>query len=581
LQQLQKLNIFASPSIIKFYIMSLLLIPDFKKEGNSNIIKLIANVARKRDVDCMNLTGLCKDTGETPVYVFVSKNEVVILMLDWRSEPEEELADEEDYFGNPPTYFSSKNKRVSPVWKLSEFTRQYKQIMIDANVKLTYVWSVLITNSTFINYDDMTFYWDMMGITVFHGYGKTSIPPVHYSYKYYSPALAQYKAFRIWCERQGYLTHDPYAFEGIDAEYDEMEFGLDKDDNSVDTLLFEGDANLFDDIDDLTDDDFDEDDDDPLYDVQDSPDIDISQFPSGTIRLSQNKVINVEILKPIKSPREELEKMVGCQNIKTQISNLIELTKYNKWMRSQYPQWKEHQVSLHAIFLGRPGTGKTTVCKIYGGLLKEAGVLSKGHVVVCNRATFLGSNWGDEEHAIRQVLRKAKGGVLMIDEAYLLNSNHPNDPGKLILPQFMDILSNEGKRDVAIVLCGYKEPMQKLLDLNPGLASRFPNRFEFKDFSVHELLEITYRRLSEHGYHFTKAGLKKYKTVLTDAYNLRNHNNWGNARFVANLLENIYLMHAKRCMNVKTSLNPQTLFNITPSDIQPIDVPIEYNRIGF
>ena len=580
--QLLKFNIFAFQSVIIYLIMSLLLIPDFKKEGNSNIIKLIANVARKRDVDCMNLTGFCKDTGETPVYVFVSKNEVVILMLDWQSTPEEELADEEDYFGNPPTYFSSKNKRVSPVWKLSEFSRQYKQIMIDANVKLTYVWSVLITNSIFINYDDMTFYWDMMGITVFHGYGKTSIPPVDYSHKYYSTALAQYKAFRLWCERQGDLTHDPYAFEGIDAEYDEMEFGLDKDDNSIDTSLFEGDANLFDDIDDLTDDydDFDEDDD-PMYDVQDSPDIDISQFPSGTVRLSQNKVINVEILKPIKSPREELEKMVGCQNIKTQISNLIELTKYNKRMRSQYPQWKEHQVSLHAIFLGRPGTGKTTVCKIYGGLLKEAGVLSKGHVVVCNRATFLGSNWGDEEHAIRLVLKKAKGGVLMIDEAYLLNSNHPNDPGKLILPQFMDILSNEQQRDIAIVLCGYKEPMQKLLDLNPGLASRFPNRFEFKDFSIEELVKITLHRLEEYGYHFTRAGLCKYKKVLSEAYSKRNPKTWGNARYVANLLEYIYLTHAKRCMRNNTIRDFKIFFSITPSDIQPIEIPQEKKRIGF
>jgi len=82
--------------------MSLSLIPDFKKEGNSDIINLIGSVARKHDVDCMNITGFCKATGETPVYVFVSGNEVVILMLDWRSVPEEELADEEEYFGNPP-----------------------------------------------------------------------------------------------------------------------------------------------------------------------------------------------------------------------------------------------------------------------------------------------------------------------------------------------------------------------------------------------------------------------------------------------------------------------------------------------
>ena len=145
----------------------------------------------------------------------------------------------------------------------------------------------------------------------------------------------------------------------------------------------------------------------------------------------------------------------------------------------------------------------------------------------------------------------------------------------------MDILSNEKQRDIAIVLCGYKEPMQKLLDLNPGLASRFPNKFEFKDFSVDELLKITFRRLNEYGYHFTRSGLRKYKSVITEAYAVRNPNNWGNARFIANLLENIYLLHAKRCMRNKSNQSAKSFFNITPSDIQPIDVPIEKKRIGF
>ena len=562
--------------------MTLHLIPDFKKEGNGNIIKLIGSVARRRDVDCMNLTGFCKATGDTPVYVFVSKNEVVILMLDWHPVPKEELADEEIFYENPPAYFTEKDKRVSPVWQLSEFTRQYKQIMIDADVKLNYVWSVLISNSSFINYDDMTFIWEMLDVTVFHDFGEAPMPTVHYSDKFHATALAQYKAFRTWCENRGDLPKDPYAFEDKDADYDEMEFGLDKDDNDIDESYFDEDS-LLDDLDDLLDDDdfLDDLDDTPLDDTSKIPDIDPSDYPAGAVKLSNNRVVNVEVLKPTPSPHEELEKLVGCQNIKSQISDLIELTKYNKWMSSHYPKWKQHQVSLHAIFLGRPGTGKTTVCKIYGGLLKEAGVLSKGHVVVCNRATFMGSNWGDEEKAIHQVLEMAKGGVLMIDEAYLLNSSHPNDPGKLIIPQFMDILSNEQERDVAIVLCGYKEPMQKLLDLNPGLASRFPNRFEFKDFSIEELIKITLRRLGEYGYHFTRAGLQKYKRILTEAYQTRNPDNWGNARFVANLLENIYLFHAKRCMRNTAAHSPKAFFNITPSDIQPIEVPNEKKRIGF
>lgn len=313
-------------------------------------------------------------------------------------------------------------------------------------------------------------------------------------------------------------------------------------------------------------------------------DLDLTDYPDGTVKFNENNSVKVEVLLPIRNPKEELNKLVGCKNIKQQISDMLVFTAYNRLMAMGTPGWKEHQVSLHAIFFGKPGTGKTTVCKIYGSLLKEAGALSKGHVVVCNRGTFLGTNWGDEEKAVRQVLEMAQGGVLMIDEAYMLNSAHPNDPGKLVIPLLMDILANERCRDIAIVLCGYKEPMQQLLDLNAGLASRFPNRFEFADFTVDELMEITRRRVEEYSYHFTRAAWTKYRTLLTEAYAGRDANTWGNARFVANLLEHIYLAHAKRCVNFAFANDAPTIrkcFAITPADIQPIEVPKPKPRVGF
>ena len=303
-------------------------------------------------------------------------------------------------------------------------------------------------------------------------------------------------------------------------------------------------------------------------------------FPEGSVEFNENNKVNVEILKPVRHPRRELEKLVGCRNIKTQIKDLLELTTYNAWMLLRQPHWKCHEVSLHAIFFGRPGTGKTTVCKIYEALLRETGALTKGHVVVCNRGTFLGGNWGDEEKAVRQVLEMAKGGVLMIDEAYLLNSSHPNDPGKMVIPMLMDILANERQRDIAIVLCGYKEPMQQLLELNAGLASRFPNRFEFTDFTVDELLEITRRRVEEFKYHFTPKAWTKYKALLSEAYAVRNVDTWGNARYVANFLEHIYLTHAKRCMR-KRHLKVNQCLSLTTTDIQPIEVPKAKPKVGF
>jgi len=249
-------------------------------------------------------------------------------------------------------------------------------------------------------------------------------------------------------------------------------------------------------------------------------------------------------------------------------------------MQEQFPNIRQHEVSLHSVFLGRPGTGKTTVCKIFGSLLRQAGALSKGHVVVCDRGTFLGTLWGDEERSMRQVLEMAKGGVLMIDEAYLLNGKHDHDPGKLVIQLLMNILADESQRDIAVVLCGYKEPMMKLLDSNPGLQSRIPNKFEFTDFTVDELLEITRRRIKDYDYTFTVQAWEKYSNMLAQAHRMRDPETWGNARFVANQLERIYIQHATRCVRQHPN-DKRELLMLTPEDILPIEIPRQRTKIGF
>jgi replication-associated recombination protein RarA len=303
-------------------------------------------------------------------------------------------------------------------------------------------------------------------------------------------------------------------------------------------------------------------------------------LPSGLLEQNGNVTVKVELLRPIKNPRSELDRLVGCRSIKQRMDELLALTRYNAMLRNTFPDNKQHEVSLHSVFLGRPGTGKTTVCKIFGSLLHEAGVLSKGHVVVCNRGTFLGTLWGDEERSVRQVVEMAQGGGLMIDEAYLLNGKNQNDPGRVVLPMLMDILANEAQRDIAVVLCGYKEPMLRLLELNPGLHSRFPNRFEFCDFTVDELLQITRQRIGEYKYHFTRQAWEKYKEVLQAAYDVRDPDSWGNARYVANQLERIYVQHATRIVKHRI-VGKRQLLALTPADILPIETPRQRPRIGF
>ena len=313
---------------------------------------------------------------------------------------------------------------------------------------------------------------------------------------------------------------------------------------------------------------------------KDSETTDDTSFPEGEIEQNLNLSVKVEILRPIANPREELDKLVGCSDIKRRMDELVALTSYNKMMRELFPDNKQHEVSLHSVFLGRPGTGKTTVCKIFGSLLRKAGALSKGHVVVCDRGTFIGTLWGDEERSMRQVLEIAKGGVLMIDEAYLLNGSNANDPGKMVIQLLMNVLADETQRDIAIVLCGYKEPMKKLLDLNPGLQSRFPNKFEFPDFTIDELLEITKRRVEDYHYTFTTEAWKKYVSILSAAYQTRDPLTWGNARFIGNQLERIYIQHASRCVKQQSS-GKSELLSLTPEDIVSIEVPRQKTKIGF
>jgi nucleoside-triphosphatase THEP1 len=322
----------------------------------------------------------------------------------------------------------------------------------------------------------------------------------------------------------------------------------------------------------------DEDEEDPDEDVEEDPEEEF--FPNGGIEQNLNVNVKVDILRPIANPREELDKLVGCADIKRRMDELVALTSYNKMMRDLFPGSKQHEVSLHSVFLGRPGTGKTTVCKIFGSLLRKVGALSKGHVVVCDRGTFIGTLWGDEERSMKQVLKMAQGGVLMIDEAYLLASKNENDPGRLVIQLLMNVLADETQRDIAVVLCGYKEPMMKLLDSNPGLYSRFPNKFEFADFTVDELLEITQCRVKDYDYQFTAKAWEKYRQVLTQAYQVRDPETWGNARFIANQLERIYIQHATRCVK-HLPKDKRELLKITPEDILPIEVPRQKAKIGF
>ena len=564
------------------------LIDDFRKQTRETILDYMDRLGVNQIVYSTHLKGYEPDLADKNVFLYIHAKSMVVVCFDLCGN-REEIADEQDpYDLKIPEYYSYNKSRTSPVWQLSEAMKEMDHRAINIFPPVD-IHGVLLSESNILNFKDMKDKWDAMNITVIDGLKGLRHREIATNKSYSAEASTILRAildeeaytrnFKLEVPDFSYLLDEKQAVGDEAKEDDEFEKLLKRFiDNGYEkveegNLPFEESvsSDIYDDDDEVNIEAF------PEGSVHKIEDL---SFPDGTIEQNDKISVKVEILRPIANPREELDKLVGCADIKRRMDELVALTHYNRLMRKMFPNSKQHEVSLHSVFLGKPGTGKTTVCKIFGSLLRQAGALSKGHVVVCDRGTFLGTLWGDEERSVRQVVEMAQGGVLMIDEAYQLNGKHEGDPGKLVVPLLMNVSADEKQRDIAIVLCGYKEPMEKLLETNPGLYSRFPNRFEFADFTVDELLDITRLRIKEYEYEFTPEAWDKYRLLLARAYAQRDPNTWGNARFVANQLERIYIQHAMRCVRQRPT-DKRQLRLLTPEDILPIEVPKEKRRIGF
>ena len=560
------------------------LIDDFKKQSKNTIWKHLNAMAANYAVYSTRLKGMPPFLCDHEIYLYCNDTNLVIVCLNSCGHGEEHTYEESATLAEL-IMEEGREPRESMVWKLAMTASAISKYLKERNMPIE-VCGVLLTEADIINGYRLEPMWDRHKVMVIDclrqlknkkiGINEDSELPC----KRYANTIIEYsneisKAYAEATEHD----HDP---EDDNPNREELDKILDElaalEIKNVVKEYVTGEPE-----DDPTEED----------DSQEEPDspsesnagCSLESFvdsfvPDGNIEQNHDTNINVEILRPIVNPREELNKLVGCADIKKHMDELLDLSIFNNMMRRQFPQNKHHEVSLHSIFFGRPGTGKTTVCKIFGSLLRQAGVLSIGHVVICDRSTFIGTLWGDEERAMNQVIEKAKGGVLMIDEAYLFNSNNDRDPGKIVIQLLMNLLADETQRDIAVVLCGYKEPMMKLLDSNPGLQSRFPNKFEFADFTVDELLQITKLRIKGYGYRFTTQAWEKYRSIITQAYLQRDPDTWGNARFIANQLERIYLQHAVRCVKLKPK-DKRELLKLTPDDVVPIEVPRQKKRIGF
>ena len=234
---------------------------------------------------------------------------------------------------------------------------------------------------------------------------------------------------------------------------------------------------------------------------------------------------------------EKLNQLIGLGNVKKKIDEYRSVVMLSN-KRSQMGLPAVRPV-LHAAFMGNPGTGKTTVAKILGAMMKELGLLSSGHVVVEERSTLMGQNYASEQEKTLSALERAKGGILFIDEAYLLyKPDDPRDPGMNVIETLLTALADSEQQDWMLLIAGYTEPMKRLLEQNAGLKSRIPeqNRFHFDDYTVDELMQIADLFCKQNGYEMSEDARRKVLERVEREYGLRD-NKFGNARFVNNLFK--------------------------------------------
>ncbi|KAI0886870.1 ATPases of the AAA+ class [Annulohypoxylon maeteangense] len=271
---------------------------------------------------------------------------------------------------------------------------------------------------------------------------------------------------------------------------------------------------------------------------------------------------------------KKLNSMIGLESVKTAVKSLILQLhwNYNRELAEQLPV----KISLNRVFLGNPGTGKTTVAKLYAEMLAAAGFLSTSEVMVRNPSDFLGTYFGESENITREILAEARGKVLVIDEAYMLGSGDYDSVDSYrtaVIDTLVGEIQGDNNEDRCVLLLGYREQMQKMFrKSNPGLARRFPmsSAFQFEDYTKEEIREILELKLAQDG---LKASDEAKQVAMEVLERARNSPTFANAGEV-----DILLTRAKERQHTRLADlgNPseESLQTLEPSDMDK-----DFNRI--
>ncbi|MBP5232273.1 MAG: AAA family ATPase, partial [Planctomycetes bacterium] len=264
-------------------------------------------------------------------------------------------------------------------------------------------------------------------------------------------------------------------------------------------------------------------------------------------------------------PMAELQALTGLQSVKAEIAKLSNFLEIQQERKAQ--GLATTMPSLHMVFSGNPGTGKTTVARLIAKLYRQMGVLSKGHLVEVDRAGLVAGYVGQTAIKTQKKIDEALGGVLFIDEAYALAPEGAgNDYGQEAIDTLLKAMEDH-RGDLVVIVAGYTDQMARFLNSNPGLRSRFNNFIEFPDYTCDELTEMFKRQGASRGLECTPECLESVREHYRRLLAAHPHN-FGNGRDVRNLLEKAMLAQTERLTAMpKEARTAQALSQLTPADV--------------
>jgi type VII secretion ATPase EccA len=264
-------------------------------------------------------------------------------------------------------------------------------------------------------------------------------------------------------------------------------------------------------------------------------------------------------------PYKELDELIGLGSVKDEIRSLANFVKLQKQREAQ--GLKTAKVSYHLVFYGSPGTGKTTVARIVGRIYKDLGVLKKGHTVETDRGGLIAKYMGQTALKTDTVIQQALDGVLFIDEAYSLvpEGDNGQDYGQEAIATLLKRMEDYRDR-LVVIIAGYKDEMQRFIDSNPGLQSRFNRYIDFPDYSGEELADIFKMYMKKNQYTLADGADDFLKEQFENAVAHKDRN-FGNARYARNIFEKCIQQQANR-LSGQSNLSKSQLTELTIDDLR-------------